>query len=101
MTIVEFLLARIAEDEAFARSKGNHWSACRLPVGGECSCTGSLLSRNRRALAECEAKRRVVEEIVHSVDVSGAISPTSGLALLQALALPHAHHSDYDRGWAL
>lgn len=62
MTLTEFLLARIAEDHADATRPGNHWTQCPLPNGGECSCTGPLFVRNARALAECEAKRRIVED---------------------------------------
>ena len=54
MTLVEFLMARIAEDEAFARS------ALALNGSGTTWPLGHPLDP-ARALADCEAKRRIVE----------------------------------------
>lgn len=59
MTITEFLLARIAEDEAEAVRV--HDIECSIHRGfaddrGDCDCHDPA-----RVLAECEAKRRIVE----------------------------------------
>lgn len=110
MTLTEFLLARIAEDDADARDHGRHWSECPLPRGGDCTCTDGLRARNRRVLAECEAKRRIVE--LHKPDRQD--SRICGLCerdysfpcpTLRALALPYADHPlfqpDYQPEWNL
>lgn len=57
MTITEFLLARVAEDEE-ARLPFWHLVDCPITtdVAAECSC-GS----RARILADCESKRRIIE----------------------------------------
>ena len=58
MTLTEFLLARIAEDEKVARDWHHHPSKVEVHGGG----TGYLgIVNPERVLAECEAKRRIVE----------------------------------------
>jgi hypothetical protein len=124
MTLTEFLLARIAEDEAVASaaSIGRHWTwdgpdllsdhigAFRLP---ECIIdteganppdpegAGVHIARwdPARVLAECEAKRRIVAEMANYW-VEGA-SRTGDLpeVVLTALALPYADHPDYRDAW--
>ena len=59
MTLTEFLLARIAEDEAVARDWRHHRGKVSVLGGGtgyEAWCNPA------RVLAECEAKRRIVEQ---------------------------------------
>src|SRR5690349_1649685 len=51
MTLTEFLLARIAEDELEANASLEQWAR------GD----GGTKARWVRALAECEVKRRIVE----------------------------------------
>lgn len=90
MSLADFLLARIAEDEAAAglAQPGRHrWSRDRI-------------------LAECEARRRIVEEFaqVHA-DYQVARTPTlegQRFGLLKAvafLALPYASHPNYREEW--
>jgi hypothetical protein len=79
MTLVDFLLARIAEDEALA--------APALEMDPAHWCTAGTHIEPERWLAECEAKRRILEEHEHAC-------PTT-----QALALPYADHPDYDQAW--
>jgi hypothetical protein len=91
MTITEFLLARIAEDEALARE----W-APRHPAN----------KTRARIEAECEAKRRIVEEMGR---LAGDERPTSNLdedgwillcwETLETLAAVYADHPDYDESW--
>lgn len=97
--LVGFLLARIAEDEAAAREsveyEENVWEAAGwLPPS--------------RVLAECEAKRRIVEQyadaerrrVADPLDM--AVAPRRVFALervLRALALPYADHPDYREEW--
>jgi hypothetical protein len=84
MTLTEFLLARIAEDEASA----TNWLRFEVRDG----IPGNYAIPDR-VLAECEAKRRIV----------GLIDPDrnrwSVRNILGTLALPYADHPDYDEGW--
>jgi hypothetical protein len=100
MTITEFLLARIAEDETEARAMLREYER-----GGDASSR-----RWRRVLAECEAKRRIVgfaqsadeadryaAEVIGGVD--GAAVDTDGAGILRALASVYADHPDFDPAW--
>ncbi|WP_107768500.1 DUF6221 family protein [Nocardioides terrigena] len=96
MTLTDFLLARIAEDEMELIEARSHW------MRGD----DSYYRRNRwlqfnpddmnvsvgygRALAECEAKGRIVEW------ARSALEPD---AVLVALALPYVDHPDYREEW--
>lgn len=100
-TLTEFLLARIVEDEAAALTpprddwpRDLDWTP------------GGIRVVDRRWLAECEAKRQVVEQ--H--DDWGHVCPGGlnrwgedeewiGCPTLLALALPYASHPDYDEEW--
>jgi hypothetical protein len=87
MTLTEFLLARIAEDEA-------DWSvvASRDVVQ---MLHGKPLAP--RMLAECEAKRRIVEHLGWIVDNEGRNIVERNV--LRLLALPYADHPDYREEW--
>lgn len=97
MTLTEFLLARIEEDEGAARSVASD--------DGWYDDASAGLHHARwttaRVLAECEAKRRIVERYsdnASSPDFQGGYE--SGIEdALRALALPHAGHPDYDEAW--
>ena len=118
MTLTEFLLARIAEDEAVARAVSRaHW---RYSIGdtwdlegvehdvvrglgdSEIAFTFELeathIARHdpARVLAKCEALRRIVEQYA-----SLAKHGDSGDArwVLPLLALPYADHPDYREEW--
>lgn len=82
MTLTDFLLARIAEDETEANVMLRQYRE-----------GGDVASRRwRRVLAECEAKRRIVEE--HREQAGGGCDVCSRheypCATLRALALPYA-----------
>jgi hypothetical protein len=100
--ITEFLLARIAEDEAGngCNGEGEYWT-CEL--------------RSERIEAECEAKRRIVtlaqgmiEEAAEQdrranlsiYEETGATQRTDALTLLKILATVYADHPDYREEWA-
>jgi hypothetical protein len=93
-SLTEFLLARIAEDEAAPLE----WQR----VGGE---AGSVAAR--RLLAECEAKRRIVGDLTRFIDTADAAGaradhPTllAGLEYqLRYLAAIYADHADYREEW--
>ena len=109
MTLTEFLLARIAEDEG--KIHGD-WSDGR----GLHIITEEMFDR---MLAECEAKRRIVGiheldpiEVYswgttgggcglcdHSCETGGDTWGHDPCETLKALALPYADHPDYRQEW--
>ena len=148
MTITEFLLARISEDEAVALKAseqiGQRWCGgggelrtlahgdpratepCWLQVakmGSEYGPHGrpaewetgwwprvdafTHMARHdpARVLAECAAKRRIIEEceVFYEDGLADGKPVTSGATLalnvLSALAEAYAHHPDFDHAW--
>ena len=75
MTLAEFLIFRITDDEELARI------GCDDLIPADCW-------RPERILAECEAKRRIVERWRE-------LHPD----VLRLLALPYADHADYQQEW--
>lgn len=100
MTIVEFLLARIAEDETEARecsdpyAQGN-WRTYENDVG-------TIAMTKDRALAECAAKRAIVErnEPYDDIQVRRQTRTLAG-DTLRDLAAVYADHPDYREEWKL
>ena len=93
MELSEFLLARIAEREAWAMREGT----LRGYRDGEAG--GPALD-----LGDCEAKRRIVgwhASVAERVDVVPGLEPRHNELgmVLRALALPYADHPDYDPEW--
>lgn len=114
MTLTEFLLARIAEDEAAAsecaRATEREPVSLRATDGQATSSALSAMEHivrwdTRRVMAECEAKRRIVEthneaESWYADNPHAAAGELDGLVTaLKALALPYADHPDYDEKW--
>lgn len=110
MTLVEFLKARLAEDEQTAREAGNRrWliEDNMISLWPENEHDGFMTWPTRsdarhavhwqpeRVLAEVEAKRRIVERHTACDDTSFG-EPCEDLRLL---ALPYADHADYDEAW--
>ena len=123
MTLTDFLLARIAEDEAVARAATDdgiqangqhaHW---REGPRGDCGCCSRVVGLGvdvddrqaphvarhdpARVLAECEAKRRIVGLIgvADSPEVHVDAFVCAQLAA-RHLALPYADHPDYREAW--
>lgn len=118
MTITEFLLARIAEDEAVARDatalaevpwRATYGRQVETAHDGYLVTPEDEHSRSddptdavsehiarhdpARVLAECEAKREIVR-----VYLSNPMSWQSEVAV-RALAAVHADHPDYDESW--
>lgn len=83
LTLTDFLLQRIAEDEAEVQN------ALALHGSGTTWRLGHALDP-ARVLAECEAKRRTVEWLV--------MEPRDEQPL-RFLALPYADHEDYREEW--
>lgn len=107
-TLTDFLLARLAEDEAaantahresmrghagpgFARSRVA-WAAQAEGVRGY-----DLIERMTpaRVLAEVEAKRRIVNRFAWAHDIGG----TEEQATMIDLASAYADHPDYNESW--
>lgn len=99
MNLTEFLLARIAEDELRAwalqeraqyvrRELENPKYLGRLIPGW--SDWPEVEATAVRVLAECEARRRIVEFYG---------GPVGQMYVLPFLALPYADHADYDGRW--
>lgn len=85
MTLVEFLLARIEEDEKIGRLLQ------RTSLGED---------RQVRLVGECEAKRAIVA--LHPEAVSDGLRPGAEWAydeVLRRLSLAYADHPDYDETW--
>lgn len=146
MRIEEFLPARIAEDEAVARAAalryGPKWSEdvrfvqfdddehnlyVIMDAEGREMMESAELSEWRatahgarhdpaRVLAECEAKRRVIEQAgeatsdrysvigefcVGREETQEAMDTDPGDLILRALAAVYRDHPDYDPAWAI
>lgn len=130
MTLTEFLLARIADDENTAACAGHgnglvfhdwnaEWVQVELPDNARpiYDVRHIRTFSPERVLAECEAKRRIVDEHesreVASLDREtwaqtftvcgrcrvGERQIVAPCPTLRLLALPYADHPDYDQSW--
>jgi hypothetical protein len=94
MTLTDFLLARIAEDEGINRRI--------VKAAGFAMFNGEPVDPHaRRLLAECEAKRRIVELSWHHLgdEEYGWGMEEAKRQILTLLALPYADHPDYREEW--
>lgn len=82
--LVDFLLARIAEDEADVRD-------------GRVGIISLTLAA--RVLAECDSKRRIVEHAAQVHRFGDAVARQIVDNVLSLLALPYVAHPDYDEDW--
>ena len=116
MTLTEFLLARIAEDEAAAKAASpGGWSWGAVDTATSVADMEHIARHDpARVLAECEAKRRIVEDAdtyvsefeneEYRIDQPSA-GRVAGRArswrddLLRALATVYADHEDYRDEW--
>lgn len=100
--LTEFLLARIAEDEAVAHKATVptvfepllRWM---LLAGDDSNMPGAVLAEPSRVLAECEAKRRIVSRIATADPHPDARYMLD--LVLRLLALPYADHPGYREEW--
>jgi hypothetical protein len=105
VTLTEFLLARVAEDEAHAEAAKGKTISMSADWEDVAAVDHAYRWDPARVLAECEAKRRVVEaaadlESGRALAASGSlIIQGLGHRLLRILAAPCADHSDYDPVW--
>lgn len=107
--LTDFLLARIAEDEAVAREWPEDPGPPPEGYPFWIDPHGHPIYQPRgRVLAECDAKRRIVDHYAHLMqpgepDISpeyddGYIDATE--FALKIVALPYADHPDYRPEWA-
>jgi hypothetical protein len=112
-TLIEFLLARIAEDEAVALNAVGYESRVYWDNAADARAipksSGEHYRRHdpERVLAECEAKRRIVENLAkcerirehsHATDYSqGELDAYRSAGY--ALAAVYADHPDYRPEW--
>lgn len=109
MTLTEFLLERIADDERHARKLAQ---VDRRPV----LSLASTVNHPERLLLDCEAKRAIVAEHQHETsDYSEGVAcvvcswntstggmeyePNGWCRTVRLLALPYADHDGYDETW--
>lgn len=106
MDLAEFLLARVAEDEVEARKRlhraQRHDLTVRDPKHLGQFMPGwhewrEIEAFAARVLADCEAKRRIVEEFQRCGP--NTVGHIGLLGALQFLALPYADHPDYRQEW--
>lgn len=104
MDIKDFLLARVAEDETEALKGGSHNDIGVFARDNY----GCLLVQPARVLAECAAKRTVIElaDDVETIDDALMIETMSwkwetSAKILGALAAVYSTHPDYRQEWAL
>lgn len=107
VTITEFLLARIVEDESVAHSVEDADGGMTVAVLGD---TGVVVPQ-ARLLAESWTKRRLIEIHPGASEVSGCrgcgalldgswrTPPGQICPVLAALAVQYAHHPDYREEW--
>jgi hypothetical protein len=108
-TLVEFLTARLDEDEAMAQRASDHPDAWGVMANDD---YGYLLVQPARVLADVKAKRAIVAEcgLAESECATDPMHRCSRYeehneamqdrAILRHLATAYADHPDYDATWA-
>ena len=115
MNSAEFLLARITEDEEVARKSVEaplHWRGHESGLHVESECVdcgggGHVLIHATRVLAECAAKRRVVEGFLTlERDPNRLVDPFLHAQykqwqqwFIRPFAAVYRDHPDYLKGW--
>lgn len=103
-TLTEFLLARVAEDEAAIRACGYDWTEIGEDMARELRPGAPIVFSEARMLAECEAKRKIVR--LHAPDDEGfhichdSLADDSDCGELRALAAVYRDHEDWREEWA-
>lgn len=105
--LAEFLLARIDEDSALASAADQDAQTLGPITDGlgadpeDHRVAHMYLWSPVRVLAECEAKRRIVEEYLSQLNShrTGWDARTPRDHSLRALALPYADHPEYLAAW--
>lgn len=92
--VVEFLLARITEEEEFSK-----------PMVGldDDDRGGWAIAYGEQMMAECAAKRNILAQCSSILDVGSREyddAPELALGVLRSLAAVYADHEDYQQEWA-
>ncbi len=105
-TLTDFLLARIAEDEDEARTLLPIYdglvAGLKSPMITQLALAPHFARHDpARVLAECDAKRRIIERWVHQAEIHLQVDleQTHGWWTLCLLALPYADHPHYRPEW--
>lgn len=102
--IIEFLEARIADDEAAAGELAEAAEA-ELAAGGpgrpviQAGLEVSPFTA-ARVLAECAAKRKILANVPLVTDIASQMGGTSDYVLM-CLASVYSWHPEYQEGWAV
>jgi len=104
INLADFLLARIAEEEEVARAGADQtypgfgsW-VLHNQVRHAFGTPSPVIASRARVLAECEAKRRLVDGYLHLVS-DPELRMQAWTFALRCLALPYADHPDYREEW--
>jgi len=101
--LTEFLLARIAEDEAVAQDAldGRPWAdeSWQPEVYDDGVRNVAVAYSPARVLAECEAKWAIVDEARRWIERPSGPETSMPERALAFLALPYAEHPDYREEW--
>jgi hypothetical protein len=99
VTLTEFLLARIAEDEADARAADEVRLWTLSQAGDRIINDAGFMQRftPSRVLAECEAKRQIIERHSGCDDVS--YGDASTCPDMRDLVSVYADHPDFREEW--
>jgi hypothetical protein len=114
-TLADWLLERIAEDEADAKTAAGSrpdWEWTDIAVGTYYLHAAHVRRHDpARVLAECEAKRRIVEEHPQTASIRHPVtdnkiyvcatcdSEATPCPTLRLLALPYADHPEFKPEW--
>lgn len=99
MTLVEFLRARLDEDEHDGRRLASIRGGVPIFIEGDGE---PIVIAGVQLLAEVEAKRRIVELCEAGVEPHAPATPgvrAGYRAILRYLAAPYADHPAYDPSW--
>jgi hypothetical protein len=128
MSLTDFLMARITEDEEVAKAASvGTWYSCsgtrrgtygvliadslddwlgNVAVGTTEDDAEHIATHHpARVLAECDAKRQIIERhrrhlgVVPTEFVVPQLTHRDGCDTLRMLTLPYADHWDYDESW--
>jgi len=96
--IIEFLEARIAEDESAVRAVrlGLQGSDLHVAEAGP----GAAPLSPARVLAECAAKRKILGNVPLVTDIPEQMGGTSEYVLM-CLASVYSWHPEYQEGWSV
>lgn len=107
LTLSQFLLERLSEDEAKARHAGadamigHRWKHAPEDVYNEIQA--ATIANSRRVLATCKAHRAIVE--YHGSEILGICQEYDGdsypCRTLRALASIYVDHADFRAEWSL